>query len=151
MPVVPFVEMAGIAMLGKKELEKISNVFKKESAILAAYLFGSYISGNPNRYSDIDIAVLFDNAVNPKEYTDKQIDMVVDLSRLLGREADVIILNRAGSFLKYNVLKNGLRVYERPDRNGRSFEARAMVEYFDFLPIKNRIEEGILSKIKKAV
>ena len=138
-------------MLGEKELEKISNVFKKEGALLAVYLFGSYASGNPHRYSDIDMAVLFDKTVNPEDYTDKQIDLAVSLGRLLGREADVVVLNRAGSFLKYNVLKNGLRVYERPDRSERGFEARAIVEYFDFLPIKNRIEEGILSKIKKAV
>ena len=138
-------------MLGEKELEKISNVFKKESALLAVYLFGSYASGNPHRYSDIDMAVLFDKTVNPEDYTDKQIDLAVSLGRLLGREADVVVLNRAGSFLKYIVLKNGLRVYERPDRSERGFEARAIVEYFDFLPIKNRIEEGILSKIKKAV
>ena len=138
-------------MLGDKELEKISNVFKKESALLAVYLFGSYASGNPHRYSDIDMAVLFDKTVNPEDYTDKQIDLAVSLGRLLGREADVVVLNRAGSFLKYIVLKNGLRVYERPDRSERGFEARAIVEYFDFLPIKNRIEEGILSKIKKAV
>lgn len=138
-------------MLGEKELEKISNVFKKEGALLAVYLFGSYASGNPHRYSDIDMAVLFDKTVNPEDYTDKQIDLAVSLGRLLGREADVVVLNRAGSFLKYIVLKNGLRVYERPDRSERGFEARAIVEYFDFLPIKNRIEEGILSKIKKAV
>ena len=138
-------------MLDDKELEKISNVFKKESALLAVYLFGSYASGNPHRYSDIDMAVLFDKTVNPEDYTDKQIDLAVSLGRLLGREADVVVLNRAGSFLKYIVLKNGLRVYERPDRSERGFEARAIVEYFDFLPIKNRIEEGILSKIKKAV
>jgi len=138
-------------VLGEKELEKISNVFKKEGALLAVYLFGSYASGNPHRYSDIDMAVLFDKTVNPEDYTDKQIDLAVSLGRLLGREADVVVLNRAGSFLKYIVLKNGLRVYERPDRSERGFEARAIVEYFDFLPIKNRIEEGILSKIKKAV
>jgi len=138
-------------VLDDKELEKISNVFKKESALLAVYLFGSYASGNPHRYSDIDMAVLFDKTVNPEDYTDKQIDLAVSLGRLLGREADVVVLNRAGSFLKYIVLKNGLRVYERPDRSERGFEARAIVEYFDFLPIKNRIEEGILSKIKKAV
>ncbi|MEK6568227.1 MAG: nucleotidyltransferase domain-containing protein, partial [Candidatus Omnitrophota bacterium] len=129
-------------MLSEVELEKISNVFKKENVVLAAYLFGSYFSGHPHRYSDIDIAVLFDKMVNPEDYTDKQIDLAVNLGRLLGREADVVILNRAGSFLKYIVLKNGLRVYERLDRNERGFEARAMVEYFDFLPIKNRIEEG---------
>ena len=46
-------------MLGEKELEKISNVFKKESALLAVYLFGSYASGNPHRYSDVDMAGLF--------------------------------------------------------------------------------------------
>ncbi|MEK6564028.1 MAG: nucleotidyltransferase domain-containing protein [Candidatus Omnitrophota bacterium] len=137
-------------MLGETELEKISSVFKKESTILAAYLFGSYVGGSPHKYSDIDIAVLFDKMVNPEDYTDKQIDLAVNLGRLLGREADVVVLNRAGSFLKYNVLKNGLRVYERADRNERGFEARAIVEYFDFLPIKNRIEEGILSKINKA-
>ncbi len=131
----------------KAKIDLINNVLKNDNSILAAYLFGSQVKSKPNKYSDIDIAILFDDKTREEDYTDKQITMMINLSEILNKEIDVVILNRAALFLKYHILKDGVKIYERLDRNEHIFEALAIIQYFDFLPIKNRIENGMLSKI----
>lgn len=134
----------------KARVGLINSILKKEDFVLAAYLFGSQAKGAANKYSDVDIAVLFDVQLKPEEYTDKQIAIMNNISQALNREADVVILNSAPLFLKYYILKEGVKIYERQGRDERSFEAKAITEYFDFLPIKNRIENALLNKIKEA-
>ena len=127
----------------------IKEEFKSNKSILVAYLFGYQVRGTANSYSDIDIAVLFDSKTKEGIYTDKQISVMNTLSRILNKEVDVVVFNKAPLFLKYHILKDGLKVYEKPDRNEHSFEALSIVQYFDFLPIKQRIEEAMLAKIKR--
>lgn len=134
----------------KSYIDLIKNTIKNDESVLMVYLFGSQLKGKTNRYSDIDIAILFDNLVKDEDYTDKQIDITINLNVILHKEIDVIILNRAPLFLKYYILKDGLKIYERPNRMDHTFEARTIVEYLDFLPIRNRIENGMLAKIKGA-
>ena len=128
----------------------IKGYFSGIKGVLCAYLFGSVAADKDNPYSDVDIAVLYDDSVAPSEYTDKQIDLSVELSRLLDRNVDIIILNNAGPFLKFQVIQNGARVYENPARNSRAFEAYSLIEYFDFLPLKNMLESSLIRRIKEA-
>jgi predicted nucleotidyltransferase len=135
-------------MLKDYQRAMINNIFKNYGNILAVYLFGSQARNKENKYSDVDIAVLFDNSVKKEEYINLQIEIMNNLNRRLDKEADVIILNRASLFLKYHILKEGIKIYEREKRNEHNFEARAIVQYLDFLPVKNRIEQGVLAKIR---
>lgn len=130
-------------------IAEINNILKKDDSILAAYLFGSQAKGSANKYSDFDIGILFDYQTKAKEYTDRQIAIINSLSAALHKEVDAVILNRAPVFLKYHILKEGIKVYERPHRPEHSFEANAIIEYFDFLPVKNRIEGALIKKIKE--
>jgi predicted nucleotidyltransferase len=132
-----------------RELQKINNIFKNDVSIVVAYLFGSQAAGKANKYSDVDIAILFDTTEKEYSYIDKQIDLILSISDVLDKEVDVVILNRASLTLQYTVIKEGKRIYERADRTSRSFEARAIVEYFDFLPLKTRMENGLIAKIKR--
>ena len=134
--------------LQNEELERIKGILEKDACILAAFLFGSQADGRPHKYSDVDIAVLFDDTVSQEKYTDRQISLITGLSEILKREVDIVILSRASLFLRYHILKHGIKVYERPGRNEHSFEAAAIIQYLDFVPIKNRIENSMLAKIK---
>ena len=130
--------------------EKLNEYFKSKNEVLAVYLFGSTARGKENAYSDVDIAILYDDSVPASEYTDRQISLIVELSAIINKNVDVVVLNRAGAYLKFQVMREGVRIYESPKRQGRPFEARAMIEYFDFLPIKTRIENAIIAKLRKA-
>ncbi|OGW99834.1 MAG: hypothetical protein A2Y00_06590 [Omnitrophica WOR_2 bacterium GWF2_43_52] len=124
------------------------NSLKRDNSLLAIYLFGSRASGKARKYSDIDIAALYDEKVDKKEYTDKRIEIMTAVSELLDREVDVVVLNQAPPILKYHILKYGMRLYERSNRQEHSFEVQAIQEYFDFLPIRNRMEQGLIKKVK---
>ncbi len=128
----------------------IRNFFVKEKNVLCVYLFGSAATGKKNKFSDVDIAVLFDVNLSQEEHTQKRLSIMNNLSRILNRDIDVVVLNEASSFLKFQIIKNGLRIYERVDRTEHSFEARAIVEYFDFLPVRRRLETALINNIKGA-
>lgn len=128
----------------------IVNTVESDESIAAVYLFGSYAKGKAAKFSDVDMAVLFEARVPKEEYADRQVALMLELSRVLNKEADVVILNSASLFMKYHVLKEGRKIYENPGRNEHSFEAMAIVQYLDFLPLKTRMEAGLLRHIKEA-
>jgi predicted nucleotidyltransferase len=130
--------------------ETVRSYFAQQENILCAYLFGSFAARKENKFSDIDIAVLFDELMPRKEYSRLILSMMDSLSLILDRNVDIVVLNNADSFLKFQVIKKGERIYERPDRRKRDFEAMAVIEYFDFLPVRERLEAAVISGIKGA-
>lgn len=128
----------------------IHSYFIKQDDVLCVYLFGSVAAGKEHERSDVDMAVLFDESVKKERYFEKKMSIADDISRRLDKNADIIILNEADAFLKFQVFKNGVRVYEREDRSEHNFEAKALLEYFDFLPIRQRMEEALIKRIKEA-
>ncbi len=130
--------------------QALAEYFSRKEEVLCVYLFGSQAVGKQNAYSDVDIAVLYDESIPASEYTDGQISLSIDLSRLLGKNIDIIILNKAAPYLKFQIIQNGVRVYEKPARTDRTFEAHSIIEYFDFLPIKNLLESAMIKRIKEA-
>lgn len=133
----------------KETVNLINEIAKKDKAIITAYVFGSQIKDRANKYSDVDIAILFDDELMKEGYGEHQLKLTTELTEVLNKEIDLIVLNRAPIFLKYHILKDGVKIYERPDRREHNFEARAIIEYFDFLPMKNKMEEGMLKSIKE--
>lgn len=133
-------------MLIKKTL---IDYFIHQKDILCVYLFGSTSAGKENRFSDVDIAVLFAPDVPAKEYSSKSLLLINDLSRLLDKNVDVVVLNKATCFLKFQILQKGSRIYENPKRTRHDFETRAIMEYFDFLPIRKRLETALINHIKE--
>ena len=55
----------------KVKIGLINNILKNEHNILVAYLFGSESKDKANKYSDIDIAILFDANAAKADYTQK--------------------------------------------------------------------------------
>lgn len=146
----PGLNFATLEMMEKMDMvNMIKSYFAKEKDVLCAYLFGSTATGKENKFSDVDIALLFDNDVSAAQYTQKCLSIMDNLSHILNKDVDVVILNSASSFLKFQIIKNGLKIYERPDRIGRDFEAKAIIEYFDFLPVRRKLEMALINSIKE--
>ncbi len=63
----------------KNEAVKIAKVFFAKAAkkypIRSAYLFGSYAKGTQKDYSDIDIAAVFAEAIEPEKYYEEAIEV----------------------------------------------------------------------------
>jgi predicted nucleotidyltransferase len=126
--------------------DRISSLFKGKGLRLAI-LFGSAVSGNVHRNSDIDIAFLFEKPVDILELTNTVIRLLhVD-------NVDVIDLRRASLLLKFSAVKNGKLIFEKTSGAFNEFCSLAFRMYVDTQKlrdghavfIKNYLkEEGIV-------
>ena len=75
--------------LDNKQIETISEYFRTRP-VLKAYLFGSYVRGEADDQSDIDILVDLDYS---QKIGLKFIQMKIDLERLLNAKVDLVSSN----------------------------------------------------------
>ena len=129
---------------------KLKRFFQKNHKnINLAYLFGSYAKGRITPLSDVDVAVLLNDKIEPKAYFDIQLDLSDQLSSYLKREAEVVILNRADPKLSYQVIKYGEIVFEKNLNLKADFERKALNIYFDLKPMFDFYEKELLERIKE--
>lgn len=117
----------------------VAQLLARDRAVLAAYLFGSNASGRARNGSDVDVAVL----LSPRragEAFEFRLRYAADLEDLLGRRVDVVVLNQADPFLRFQVYSKGKLLFVRNRRKALEFQLYSMNEYWDYLPIKQAIE-----------
>ena len=100
----------------------------------AVYLFGSRARDDFHERSDVDVAVLWET--KPEDPVELRI--AADLSRLFGREVDVVVLNTASPDVRHRVLRHECLILDH-NRSARiRFEVATRNEYFDILPMLRR-------------
>jgi predicted nucleotidyltransferase len=90
-------------------------------------LFGSVARGWARADSDVDLAVL------GGEFWD-QLGLGNALATLLGREPHVVDLSAVSDWLRFQIARDGILVYEGSPGEWAEFKARAMVLYWDLAP-----------------
>ena len=106
--------------------------------------------GSAPRLSDIDIAVLLSKDIPDEEYLTLRLEMIAELSDLLGTdEIDLVILNQSPPLLVHRVITRGKLVYARDDPLRTRFEARAIQEYLDIKPLLERQGRYLRERIKE--
>ena len=83
-------------ILNNTKIESIKSYFKTRP-VLKAYLFGSYLHGNANNESDIDILVDLDYS---QRIGLQFIQMKIDLEKLLGNKVDLVSSNGMSKYIK---------------------------------------------------
>jgi len=126
-------------------LKDLITFLRGEKRVSVAYLFGSYAKKTRTADSDIDIAVLLSET--PKKTLEYYLHLVNELSKILGNEVDLIILNASPPLLKHQVIKYGKIVYSRDEGERITFEARAESEYLDFSRALTRYNECLINQI----
>jgi predicted nucleotidyltransferase len=104
------------------------------------FLFGSSVSRRMHPASDVDIGILFDSVPNLSQIN----ALTAELSSLLRKEVDLVVLNRASPILKMQVLKNGVRVFARDLGIYHQFFVDTCNEYDDLIQIRRTCEDSIL-------
>lgn len=125
-------------------------VFQKYG-VTCCYLFGSRAGQDFYPDSDIDLAVIFDDFSNSKYIMALEIEMhdvVADVLKPL--EVDLLFLQKAPVYLKFDVIKNGKVIYSRDEEFRTDFEDITIRDYLDFKPILDmyyrEMAEAILLK-----
>ncbi len=95
----------------------------------AAWLFGSLARGTARAESDVDVALW--GGGPPTTLEDLRTDLADQLSRLLGREVQLVVLDSAPVDLVHRVLRDGVLLVDR-DRAARiRFEVDARNRFFE--------------------
>jgi len=85
----------------KPYIEALKRYFEAKEDVAFAFLFGSHADGSATSLSDIDIAVYFyPKRRRPVEfeepiYYEGEDEIWAELERLLGKEVELLVLNRA--------------------------------------------------------
>ncbi|HOT14956.1 MAG TPA: nucleotidyltransferase domain-containing protein [Bacteroidales bacterium] len=95
--------------LDDKKIETIKGYFKARP-VLKAYLFGSYVRGDADEKSDIDILVDLDYS---QKIGLQFIQMKIDLEQLLSAKVDLVSENGLSKYIKPIVDKEKLLIYAK--------------------------------------
>ena len=96
-------------------LKPLKTYFEKRDDVAFAFLFGSAITGRMRREGDIDIAVYFrpehgvEWEMSGKRW-EAEARIALDLERLLKKEVDLIVLNRAMAILADEIIRKGMPI-----------------------------------------
>jgi len=117
-------------------LLKIKKAINKKKEIFFAYLFGSQVEGKVGKLSDIDIAVYLDPKISEEKRFDLKLKILEELAKNLKTEnIDLVILNDAPPLLAHRILKEGVLIFSKDEKERISYEVRAVLEYLDFKPL----------------
>jgi uncharacterized protein len=125
---------------------KIRECCHREEAINAAYLFGSVVTGRMRATSDVDVAVLVESE---RELDFPFLAFAASLERECQRPVDLVLLNRAGELLKFQVRRHGRLIFERDPGKRRAFEIIGRKTYEDFLYLHKKHVRAVLYKGRK--
>ncbi len=119
-------------MINSTDITRIA----KQYRLSLIYLFGSKARGSDTTLSDIDIAVLLENQkFNLKETI---LDLIFEFSQAFHSDKiDLLILNKAGLDIQYNVVCEGKILYQLNEDARCNYETRVIKLYFDFQKYEN--------------
>jgi uncharacterized protein len=138
------------ALQDQKDIERIVHYFRERDEVIALYLFGSSAAKRKTRESDIDIAVLIDDSGSEKKYLERCRKEYYEASPgfSLG-PVDIVILNTAPPFLKYQVLKKGRILFDRGKKLRVRFTEKAITEYLDYKPIQDIYLKAVAKRFRE--
>jgi predicted nucleotidyltransferase len=124
--------------------QKLIDALQSDGEISAAILFGSVALGQADQNSDIDIALLY----NPKKDR-KDLDLFQirqNLSDLMGRDVDIVVLNDASPIVSMQAIKNGIPLFIRDKKVYQNFEIQLITDYADLKILREPFEKNILKR-----
>jgi hypothetical protein len=98
-------------------------------------MFGSVARGIPARWSDVDIGVLGAPFW-------RGLEIGARLTPIIGREAHVVDLATASTWLRYLVARDGILLFESEPGAWSRAQAEAALQWFDVQPIVALCGEG---------
>jgi predicted nucleotidyltransferase len=95
--------------------------------LLGAWLYGSHARGQSRAGSDLDIAVLFDEPLDPVP----RVDATARLAAAIGVTVDLVDLRRAGGLLRVEATQGG-RPLVPPTIEADLFATHALADHLSF-------------------
>lgn len=129
-----------------KPIDDLVKYIASTGVVELAYLFGSTVEKKGRKPDDVDVAFLHNETLNVNRRLRLQLNAIQKVEEAFGRRADVVFLNDASSFLKYQVLKFGKLIYESKRGADARLRFKVMTEYFDALALQNFFYSRIIER-----
>ena len=103
-------------------------------------IFGSVVRGTARPESDVDVAVLGGSFWD-------QLAIGSEVSRYLRREPHVVDLAAASDWLRFEVARGGVAIFERSPGTWAQFQAQAALHHFDLAPLIELCASGVRRRL----
>ena len=135
-------------MMAKDEiLNALRAQLGKQSEILFAYVFGSFLESD--RYNDVDVAIFLEDGNLMRNDRWYDIRLASELEKAAGVAVDLVILNTAPDHLIHRISSGKVIVDKDPE--GRvEFIVNAWKRYFDFRPKREAYLAELLEMYQRA-
>lgn len=142
-----------------KNYKKLNRCFFKENIdfikkinsnkIDLLYLFGSEARGTAHAESDIDIGVLFNKKIDPKNYIKLEGELIGIFANIYPKkEINAVNLNLASPILRQAVILEGELLYKKDDTKRILFEIKTLQEYEEYSHLANIYNKFLKIRIK---
>ncbi len=125
-------------------------VWPVDVGLLEGVLFGSAASGQMTPLSDVDIALVTVSTLTPRERRHLELAMADALAQHCEiSNADVRVINEGPVMLRGQIVTEGHLIFARDEAARIEFEARTRSEYFDYLPVAERLREAFFAAVRR--
>ncbi|MFV1975694.1 MAG: nucleotidyltransferase domain-containing protein [Candidatus Scalindua sp.] len=138
-------------MCNQKLKEKIIEYFQDKKEVMAAYVYGSVVTGRDSLDSDVDIALLTVPYKDKLESQRARVCYQTEFSGLIGRDVDLVFLQEVGELLSLQILSRGQIVFEADKKTHRSFRAYRLIKCLDFQFLEDRMRRGMIAAMKGGI
>jgi len=131
-------------MLDPAALKRASALLDQRVGLDALWVFGSEAAGTATSASDLDLAALFRRRPSPSEC----LALRAELASVVGRDVDLVDLERASPVLVMQVLRHGALVADRNPEHRLRFTATAPGRYEDLVLVRRTAERRLLERVR---
>ncbi|MCL7455450.1 MAG: nucleotidyltransferase domain-containing protein [Anaerolineae bacterium] len=122
----------------------------EDEPVQLAYLYGSSVSGQTTPFSDVDIALVLGQPIDPLERLQLILRVQLALADRCGIDtADVRVVDDAPLVFRGRIVTDGLLLYARDDGERVRFETATRMRYFDYLPIHRRLQAQFFEALRE--
>jgi predicted nucleotidyltransferase len=112
-----------------------------------ALVFGSVARGTEREDSDLDLAL--GSTVPLSALEGRMLQLAAELSRLNGREVQLVPLTGAPLALRFAVAGEGKLLWARDPREVRRFRAQAFIEHADMEPMASLVRRAFFARVAR--
>lgn len=130
-------------MIQNKEIiNKIKEYFYDQDDVIALYIFGSFVNGNFNENSDIDLGVMFRDNIKKVKAFNLKLKIMGALEDILGLEVDVVIFSQVDMKLQHQISRGKL-LKGKDNKQRIRREQKLFDQYIDMKYFYNKYEEKL--------
>jgi predicted nucleotidyltransferase len=132
--------------------EVIAKRLMPDERVLALFLFGSQARGQAGPLSDVDLAVLLSEQVNPVDHFDVRLELMAEVSSsgvVKDDHFDLVIMNEATPALALNIYYEGTKLFVKDEQAVLAFLERSLDLYLDFEPYAKAYDRRLRERIRK--